>query len=84
MGAVAGFDDLVRRLGEDPVFRAEVARDPRAKLSGYGLTVDELTELARIVEAETAALPLLDQRRSKAGFFALLSVAVHPATAGEV
>lgn len=77
---MAGFDDLVRRLGDDPVFHDEVARDPRAKLSGYGLTGDELTALARLVEPATATLPLLDQRRSMAGFFALLSQAEHPAT----
>lgn len=81
MAVVAGFEDLVRRLGDDPVFHDEVARDPRAKLTGYALNVDELTELARLVEAATASLPPLDQRRSRAGFFALLSVAGHPASA---
>jgi hypothetical protein len=77
---MGGFDDLVRRLGDDRDFADEVARDPRTKLAGHSLTVDELTELARLVAPATEALPLLDQRRSKAGFFALLSLAEHPAS----
>ncbi len=67
----------MRRLGDDPVFHDEVVRDPRAKLTGYGLNLEELTELARLVAPATEALPVLDQRRSKAGFFALLSLADH-------
>lgn len=70
---VAGYDEVVRRLGDDPIFEDQLAHDPRAALDGYTLTVEELTALAQLVEAVTARLALPDQRRSRAGFFALLS-----------
>ena len=72
---VSGFDDVVRRLGDDAGFQELLARDPRAALDVYGLDVDELTALARLVEPATARLDADAQRRSRAGFFALLSVA---------
>lgn len=76
-GVVAGLDDLTRRLADEPAFADEVARDPMAALADYELTVEELTELARWreVEAATARLAVPDQRRTRAGFFALLTVA---------
>ena len=72
---MAGFDDVVGRLGDDPAFEDELARDPRAALAALNLNVEELTTVAHLVEAATARLDLDDQRRSRAAFFALLSTA---------
>ena len=72
---MAGLDDVVRRLEDDPAFEDEIASDPRGTLAGFTLDVDELTTVARRVEAATARLEPADQRRSRAAFFALLSTA---------
>ena len=75
---MAGLDEVLRRLGDDPAFEDQLALDPRSALHGYALSAEDLTALAQHLEPATARLDDLDQRRSRAGFFALLSGALHP------
>jgi hypothetical protein len=70
---VAPIDELIRRLATDPVFRAEVARDPKGALAGYELSARDLQRLAtELSDGDGSAPPsgfalrrLLTRRRAE-------------------
>jgi hypothetical protein len=70
---MAGLQDALDRLRSDPAFRAQLATDPRAALAGYELSADDLSELAREVDASNHGQSAVEQRTSKAGFFGLFA-----------
>jgi hypothetical protein len=65
-----GIEDALERLDTDPAFRAALRTDPATALTGYTLTADDLSLLARRVGANGNAV---EQRTSRAGFFGLFA-----------
>lgn len=70
---MAGIDDVLERLITDPAFKANLAADPRAALAGYQLSANDLSLLAQQVSSDDGGQSAVEQRTSKAGFFALFS-----------
>lgn len=70
---MAGLQDALDRLHSDPAFRAQLATDPRSALAGYDLSADDLSVLAREVDANNDGQSAVERRTSKAGFFGLFA-----------
>lgn len=68
---MADIDEALERLGNDPEFKDQLARDPGAALAGYDLTADDLALLAQKVIGDEDDLAPVEQRVRRAGFFGL-------------
>jgi hypothetical protein len=66
-----GIEDVLERLVTDPAFRALLRTDPGSALTGYTLTAEDLSLLARQVGTADGATNPVEQRTARAGFFGL-------------
>lgn len=79
---MAGIDEVLERLVGDGDFRAALARDPAAALSGYDLTRDDIELLAGRLDDGDDAERTVEQRTSKSAMLALLSSFAAPGGGG--
>ena len=68
---MSDIEEVLGRLRADHRFREEVERDPRAALTGYQLTADDLRLLAARVEDDEHHLA--PRRTSRSALLALLA-----------
>lgn len=72
---MAGFDEAMERLVNDPRFRGQLSEDPASALSEYDLSSEEAALLGTGL-AESVGQSTVEQRTSKAGLAGLLSSAL--------
>jgi hypothetical protein len=70
---MAGLDDVLERLVNDPRFRQLLADDPATALAGYQLSADDLEVVATTVAEAPAGAGGLESRQSKSALFSLFS-----------
>ena len=63
-------ETIVERAMSDPIFRAQLARDPAAALAGYDLTAEERA----MFQAGTARAERLEERMSKSDLSAGMAI----------
>jgi hypothetical protein len=66
-----GIEDVLERLVTDPAFRTLLRTDPGSALTGYTLTAEDLSLLAKRVSTADGATSVVEQRTARAGFFGL-------------
>lgn len=70
---MAGIDEVLERLVTDPEFRARLAANPVAALSGYMLYDEDLEVLAATLSEDRGASGAVEQRTSKTTLAGLLA-----------